>query len=843
MKRRVLILAVLMGVAFVGDASGRARRKRTEVQPQLSTIEIITKVNDYWQQTHSPEVRSFWDEAAYHTGNMEAYKLLGTARWLAYSDAWARHNKWMGAQERDPQKWKYRQYGEGQEYVLFGDWQICFQTYLDLYEIDYGSQGNGTSLAIDDGSQGNGTSLAMPHLKSQSSNLNAHKIQRAIEVMDYEVRRPETDFWWWADALYMVMPVMTKLYKATGEVKYLDKLYDNFKWADELMYDQDEQLYYRDAKYIWPKVTTTCNGGKSFWARGDGWVLAGLAKVLSDMPQDYRHRPFFVQRFRELAEGVARVQRPGGYWSRSMLCEEDAPGPETSGTAFFTYGMLWGVNHGLLEREHFVPVIERAWNYLVTTALQADGSVGFVQPIGEKPDPTKTVDAHSQANFGVGAFLLAACERVRFEDGGQGVITLLRDNGITTPRNNEITLSRDNGITTPRDNEITLLRDNERLTLTVTNPSDEFRQQVVEVEAKDVFGPLGLQGGRQFIVYGPDGLEVPYQLSYDGKVLIDAGVRPHGTLTFTVKRGMPRTYATVCYGRLYPERKDDYAWENDRTAYRVYGPALQRTGERSFGTDVWSKNTPELVVEQRYWAEDVVMMPVVEQLRKENRQRGDSLYRLNSYHNDHGRGMDLYKVGATLGCGTPALMQGDEPAYPYCFKSCRVLDNGPLRTTVELVYGQTAFGGDSITEHRVISLDKGSNFNKVTVWYEGLTQAATLASGVVIHSEDKESVVLGKDFVQYADPTDNVRVNNCQLFVATLYPDGISETRKQLFAQPKDGNEGHALGIQKDYHGEPFTYYFGSAWSKADVRTQAEWQQRIDWTLRSIRQPLQVVLE
>ena len=767
MKRIALFLLslIVLGSATTAQA---ARKKRPAPNPS-STIEIITKVNDYWQRNHSPKVRSFWDEAAYHTGNMEACRLLGTARWLAYSDEWARHNLWQGAREKDSSKWKYKNYGEGQDYALFGDWQICFQTYLDMYEM----------------------------------NPDPYKIARAIEVMDYEVRQPQTDFWWWADALYMVMPVMTKLYKATGEVKYLDKLYDNFKWADELMFDKDEQLYYRDAKYIWPKVTTACNGGKSFWARGDGWVLAGLAKVLADMPKDYAHRDFFEQRFRELAEGVARVQRPGGYWSRSMLCEDDAPGPETSGTAFFTYGMLWGVNHGLLDRDAYLPVIEKAWNYLVTTALQEDGSVGYVQPIGEKPDPTKTVDAHSQANFGVGAFLLAACERLRFEDASVS----------GSPA---------------------------AITVSITNESDEFRQQVVELDAGNVFARLGIHGGRQFLVLDPAGLELPYQLTYDDKILVDAGVSPRSTLTLTLRKGTPKVYKTVSYGRIYPERKDDYAWENDRGAYRVYGPALQRSGEKSYGIDVWSKNTPELVVEQRYWIEDVVMMPAVERLRKENRQRGDSLYRLNSYHHDHGRGMDLYKVGATLGCGTPALMDGEELVYPYCFTDYEVLDNGPLRTTVLLNYQKKAYQGDSITEHRIISLDKGSNFNKMTVWYTGMKQPARLASGVVIHSEDKESVVLGRDYVAYADPTDNPRVNNCQLFVATLYPKGTVETRKQLFAQPSGGNEGHALAVLDGYKGERFTYYFGSAWSKNDVRTMAEWQQRIEWTLRSLRQPLRV---
>ena len=765
--KKLTLLLIALAVCFTADA----KRKKKVVPKPPSTIEIITKVNDQWQATHRPEVRSFWDDAAYHTGNMEAYKLLGNARWLAYSDAWARYNLWQGAREKDQSKWKYANYGEGQDYVLFGDWQICFQTYLDIYEMQ-----------PDD-----------------------YKIARALEVMDYEVRQPQNDFWWWADALYMVMPVMTKLYKTTGDVKYLDKLYENFKWSDDLMFDKDEQLYYRDAKYIWPKVKTACNGGKSFWARGDGWVLAGLAKVLSDMPKDYKHRDFFELRFRQLAEGVARVQRPGGYWSRSMLCEQDAPGPETSGTAFFTYGMLWGVNNGILSRSKYEPVIEKAWQYLITTALQPDFSVGYVQPIGEKPDPTKKVNARSQANFGTGAFLLAACEHLRYENLQSG---------------NRATLK-----------------------VSISNPANEYREQVAELPADTIFKRLKIQGGREFIVFDAGGLEVPYQLSSDGKVLIEAGVRPKGTQTFTIRRGTPKVYKTVCYGRIFPERKDDFAWENDRGAYRVYGPALQKTGEKSYGVDVWTKNTPELVLDQRYWVEDVVMMPAVEKLRKENRQRGDSLYRLNSYHNDHGRGSDLYRVGATLGCGTPALIVDDELIYPYCFKTYKILDEGPLRFSVQLDYESKVIGEDTITEHRIITLDKGSNFNRSTVWYDGFTTVVELATGVVVHQEDRNSVVLAKDYVHYADPTDNIPVNNCQLFVAALFPDGVNETVIRQFKKVDSGAVGHALGIVDNYSGLPYTYYFGSAWSKFDVRTQAEWQQRIDWKLRNVRQPLAVEIK
>lgn len=339
---------------------------------------IIDKVNTYWQSNNAPEVRAFWDNAAYHTGNMEAYFLTGNDAYREYSEKWAEHNQWKGAKSNDRANWKYS-YGESDDYVLFGDWQICFQTYADLYNI-------------------------LPDDK---------RIRRAREVMEYEMSTPKHDYWWWADGLYMVMPVMTKLHKITGNKQYLDKLYEYITYSDSIMFDPEENLYYRDGKYVYPKHKSA-NGKKDFWARGDGWVLAGLAKVLKDLPAEYEHRKFFEDRYRNMADAVVNSQRPEGYWSRSMLDEEHAPGYETSGTAFFTYGLLWGINNGYLNDPKYLDAAQKGWNYLKNVALQKDGRVGYVQPIGEKAIPGQVVDSKSTANFGVGAFLLAACEYVRF---------------------------------------------------------------------------------------------------------------------------------------------------------------------------------------------------------------------------------------------------------------------------------------------------------------------------------------------------------------------------------------------------------------------------------------------
>lgn len=371
------------------------------------------------------------------------------------------------------------------------------------------------------------------------------------------------------------------------------------------------------------------------------------------------------------------------------------------------------------------------------------------------------------------------------------------------------------------------------LTVEVKNPTSDFRHEVVGVNAAEVKNKVGVN----FRILEGAGLDIPYQLTYDGQLLIEAALRPKGTARFTIVPGTPPKFPTVCHGALHPERKDDFAWENDRGCYRVYGPALGRTGERSYGIDVWTKNTPELVVDDRYHIEDIVMMPIVDSLRRVDRRRGDSLYRINSYHHDHGRGLDPYKVGATLGCGAPALMSGDSILMPYVFREYEVLDDGPLRFTVHLTQGKARVEGLEVEEHRIIQLDKQSNFNRMTVWYEGLAlhpSPLSLCSGVVIQREDQEPVVLGADYVSYTDPTDQPNVHQAPLYVAVLFPNGTVETRR---------HRGHALGILNNYHGERYTYYFGSAWSKYDVRTPEEWQARIAWFMRSLRQPLQVTLK
>ena len=349
----------------------------TSLPRKSDVLNAMEKANNYWQATHPAESRPFWDNAAYHTGNLAACEVTANEEWLAYTRRWAEHNHYRGANSDERSEWLYS-YGESDRHVLFGDWQICFQVYADLYNMEPDSQ----------------------------------KIGRAREVMEYQMSTPQTDYWWWADGLYMVMPVMTRLHKITSNPLYLEKLYTYFKYAQSIMYDEETGLFFRDAKYVYPKHTSL-NGRKDFWARGDGWVLAAFARVLDDLPATDAHRAEYIALYQKQAAAVKACQQPEGYWTRSMLDAEHAPGPETSGTAFFTYGLAWGINNGLLSKKDYLPTVLSAWNYLTTQALQDDGCLGYVQPIGEKAIPGQTLNERSTANFGVGAFLLAASQVYR----------------------------------------------------------------------------------------------------------------------------------------------------------------------------------------------------------------------------------------------------------------------------------------------------------------------------------------------------------------------------------------------------------------------------------------------
>jgi len=361
----------------VAPANQRAEAVLDAIRRANARFQKLHPIKDEWNGVHSAWESPFWDKATYHIGNLAAARATKNDAALAYSRRWAEGADWCGAKGSDKTRWRY-DYGHGPEFALFGDWQTCFQVYAEL----------------------------------------GGDLTRAKEVFDYETTLPQSDFIWWVDGLFMVMPSVTHIALADASRReiYLGRLTEWWAWSKQLMRDEETGFFFRDARFLYPKHKTL-NGRKDFWARGNGWAFAALARALDDLEamgegecalaKDCR------ETFRALACAIVDAQNDDGGWSRSILDPGMAPGSETSGTAFFAYGLAWGVRRGVLDEVMARPALERAWSWLVGTALQPDGAVGFVQPVGDRADPRQKLSPRSEAEFGVGAFLLAASEYLK----------------------------------------------------------------------------------------------------------------------------------------------------------------------------------------------------------------------------------------------------------------------------------------------------------------------------------------------------------------------------------------------------------------------------------------------
>jgi rhamnogalacturonyl hydrolase YesR len=215
-----------------------------------------------------------------------------------------------------------------------------------------------------------------------------------------------TDRWSWCDAIFMGPTVWTKLAVVTGKKKYLDFMEKEFRATTEYLYDKEEHLYFRDDRFFNQKEE---NGKKAFWGRGNGWVIAGLAIILKELPKDYPNKNYFENIYKEMAEKIASLQSKDGYWHASLLDPDSYPTPETSASSFYVYALASGINNGYLNSEKYLPVVQKGWRAIVRS-VHPDGKLGWVQPIGESP---KKVTAEMTEVYGVGAFLLAGTEMIK----------------------------------------------------------------------------------------------------------------------------------------------------------------------------------------------------------------------------------------------------------------------------------------------------------------------------------------------------------------------------------------------------------------------------------------------
>lgn len=229
----------------------------------------------------------------------------------------------------------------------------------------------------------------------------------------YPTKGVEVIKWWWCDALFMAPPVLAKLGVTTGDDRFFKANDKYYKETYNLLFNKDEHLFARDLNYVLKPDGSgrkEANGKRIFWSRGNGWVIGGLALVLSELPANYPERSFYENLFKEMATRIADLQQEDGLWRASLLNPEAYPGGEVSGSGFFCYALSWGINNNLLDKKKFLPVVKKAWIGL-NKCVNEDGRIGWVQPIGG--DPQRNVSANTWEVYGTGAFLLAGSEVVK----------------------------------------------------------------------------------------------------------------------------------------------------------------------------------------------------------------------------------------------------------------------------------------------------------------------------------------------------------------------------------------------------------------------------------------------
>jgi unsaturated rhamnogalacturonyl hydrolase len=371
---RLGVIAAVMVLAVAGSASAQAGVRQAvtsstsfsvEVDPR-AILRVMTAAAD-WQLAH-PSAHATWDwtQAAFYTGMMAFAKVTDDGKYLAAMRAMGERNQWRPGLRP----------GHADDYAVIS-------TYAQLYQMDRDPK----------------------MLEPAKALFNFLAARRYDEPLLWG-NAIETRELAWCDALFMGPPAMAAMTAATGDKRYLD-LGDRLWWkTTEYLYDKEEHLYFRDSRFFEQR---SANGRKIFWSRGNGWVIAGLVRMLDEMPEDYSDRGRFVALYREMAAKVAGVQSADGYWRSGLLDTAAMPNPETSGTGFFVYALAWGVNRGVLERATFEPVVRRGWAAMVK-AVQADGLLGWVQRIGDQPGATT---AETTEVYGVGAFLLAGSEMHR----------------------------------------------------------------------------------------------------------------------------------------------------------------------------------------------------------------------------------------------------------------------------------------------------------------------------------------------------------------------------------------------------------------------------------------------
>jgi len=551
--------------------------------------------------------------------------------------------------------------------------------------------------------------------------------------------------WWWADALFMAPPVLARMSALTGDPSYLQAMDVQWWRTYDRLYDPAEHLYLRDERFL---TRRSESGKKIVWSRGDGWVMAGTARVLDVMPADFPSRPRYIATFKAMAARIASLQQADGLWRASLLDPKAFPEAETSGSAFYVYALGWGINHGLLDRKTYLPHVLRGWVAL-TQCLLPSGLLGSVQKTGDQPVPTTTDET---GPYGQGAFLLAGLEVMALS----GPVTAL---------------------------PLPELQKDDAATMAATLPKPTLPDTVRGI-AEETRRAAEMKAVRA-LAYDPD-TEGPYTVQNPSPLPRMTAPLP------TPPADQQRPVARV---RFAPDRYDDILWENDRTAHRIYGPALETHEPPSgSGIDAWGKR---------------VRYPFMDRQLATGKQ-----------HDFHGDGLDFYDVGGARGMGGLGVWDDNKLWVSRNFKTYQILQNGPEVARFKVSYAPWPVGVTrKVWETRSFSLPLGSSFTRmVSTIFSDDPAPLTVAVGISRHATstkpsnfvwDKEKGVLS--VWEATDPDKGtmglaLRVDPAQ--VAGFVQDAENY-----------------LVLLKVRPSQPFVYYAGATWDKGlDIHTRAEWE-------------------
>ena len=342
-----------------------------------SVLQKMILANDYfmqkWPDPGAPIVgdrvrpSNIWTRATYYEGLMALYKITPEKRYADYAVQWGEAHKWGLAWKNDNRN---------------ADDMGCGQTYIDLYRID----------------------------------PKPERISVLKDATDKMCASDKIDDWWWIDALQMAMPLFARLGALENDDKYWDRMYAMYMHTRNVeggkgLYNRKDHLWWRDKDFVPPYREP--NGQDCYWSRGNGWVIAAMARVLEQNPPSEKHKKEYSRMLKKMASALLQVQREDGFWNVSLHDPGNYGGPESSGTAFFVYAMAWGINHGVLKKEKYLPAILNGWNALCNQALHENGFIGFMQGTGKEPASSQPVRYDTMPNFedyGLGAFLLAGSE-------------------------------------------------------------------------------------------------------------------------------------------------------------------------------------------------------------------------------------------------------------------------------------------------------------------------------------------------------------------------------------------------------------------------------------------------